>query len=151
MEIDRAHLLVVSGCKVFGKVVNIVVGTMVPVDAELALADTIADPVEAHVNGFGAALFDCVIDDSFSHLVVSFDGSGILWVAELDESGADGGSILGIVEECPYFGFSGGCEDHLHDAAEDVDGTIQRWLCSSWDFVSEEVVAAGSGSGHGFG
>jgi hypothetical protein len=33
------------------------------VDDELALAYAVADPVEAHVNGFGALLVDGVIGD----------------------------------------------------------------------------------------
>jgi hypothetical protein len=33
-----------------------------PVKAKLALVDTVADPVKAHANRFGAALFDGVVD-----------------------------------------------------------------------------------------
>ena len=36
------------------------------VDEELAAAGTVADPVEVHVNGFGALLFDGVICKSDS-------------------------------------------------------------------------------------
>ena len=37
-----------------------------PVDEELAAAGAVADPVEPHVNGFGALLFDGVICKSNS-------------------------------------------------------------------------------------
>ena len=37
-----------------------------PVDEELAAAGVVPDPVEAHVNGFGALLFDGVICKSDS-------------------------------------------------------------------------------------
>ena len=37
-----------------------------PVDEELAAAGAVADPVEAHVYGFGALLFDGIICKSYS-------------------------------------------------------------------------------------
>jgi hypothetical protein len=40
------------------KVVCIVVGAGLPMNEELSLADTVADPIKAHVDGFGSALFD---------------------------------------------------------------------------------------------
>jgi hypothetical protein len=48
---------------VFHEVVSEVGGATLPVDDELALAYAVADPVEAHVNGFGALLVDGVIGD----------------------------------------------------------------------------------------
>jgi hypothetical protein len=38
---------------------------------ELALADAVANPVEAHVNGFGSFLFDSVIGDAKGCTVIS--------------------------------------------------------------------------------
>jgi hypothetical protein len=35
-----------------------------PMYAKLALVDAIADPVEAHIDRFGATLLHCVIDDT---------------------------------------------------------------------------------------
>jgi hypothetical protein len=42
----------------------------------LALTDAVADPVIAHVNGFGAALFDCIIGNAGCCAVVGFDTRG---------------------------------------------------------------------------
>ena len=44
-------------CVIVGKVGY----AWLPVDKELAAAGAVADPVEAHVDGFGALLFDGVI------------------------------------------------------------------------------------------
>jgi hypothetical protein len=73
---------------VFGEVVSHVGGAAFPVDNELALADAVADPVEAHVNGFGAFLSDGVIGDAHGILVVGLDGRGRLGMAQLSEGGA---------------------------------------------------------------
>ena len=50
----------VGAREVFGEVVAVVFGAWCPEDFELALSDTISDPVEAHVDGFAALLFYCV-------------------------------------------------------------------------------------------
>ena len=44
-----------------------------PLDAEVALADALADPVEAHIDGFGAALLDSVIGYACCGIVVSIN------------------------------------------------------------------------------
>lgn len=64
VEIGRAHFLVMLGGKMFGEIVGKVFMSGSPVDAKLSLVDTIADPVEAHIDRFGATLLDCVIDDT---------------------------------------------------------------------------------------
>ena len=82
MEVDGAHSAVVGGGMMFGEVVAVVVFAWGPKDLELALADTVADPIEAHVNCFGALLLDGVIDNSLSAGVVRLDWSCWLLVAE---------------------------------------------------------------------
>ena len=92
---------------VLGLVVAMVCGTRHPVDAELALSDAVSDPVKAHVDGFGAALLDSVIDDAVGHFVVRLDGSCRLGVTESFQRVADGAAFLGIVEKGCDFGFRG--------------------------------------------
>ena len=70
--------LVVGGREMLGVVVRMVFTTRFPVDSKLALSNTVADPIEAHVDGFGAPLFDFVIDDAFGDGIVSLDGCGRL-------------------------------------------------------------------------
>ena len=55
----------------FGKVVGSVLDPWGPVDEKLTLGTTVADPVVAHVNHFGAALFDGVIGNAIDRAVVS--------------------------------------------------------------------------------
>ena len=49
-------------------------------DDELLLLHPVAYPIESHVNGFGPALFDDVIDDASGTGVVGLDGCRRLWM-----------------------------------------------------------------------
>ena len=82
MDVDWAHCAVVGGRVVLGEVVSEIAGAFVPVDSELVLVHRVADPVEAHVDCFGAALFDSVVDDAFGCFVVGLDGCRTLFVAQ---------------------------------------------------------------------
>ena len=75
MQVSGAHRLVVFGREVFGVVVGQIFVARSPMDTKLTLADTISHPVKAHVDGFGAALFDRVVDDTSGAGVVYLDGS----------------------------------------------------------------------------
>ena len=66
---------------VLGEIIPMVAFAFAPEDFELILADTITHPVESHVNGLGAFLFHCVIDDSFGTGIVCLDGGGWLRMA----------------------------------------------------------------------
>ena len=57
----------------FGEVVRSIVICFTPVDAEVAWADAVTDPVEAHTNGFVAALLDSVIGDACYGIVVGIN------------------------------------------------------------------------------
>ena len=48
----------VTGRKVLREVIRKVVTARFPMDYELALLDSVSNPVKAHVNGFGPFLFD---------------------------------------------------------------------------------------------
>jgi hypothetical protein len=58
-----------------GEVVGLIGFTWLPVDDELALVNSVADPIETHVHGFGAALFDRIVGDAFGAFVVGLDDS----------------------------------------------------------------------------
>jgi hypothetical protein len=111
---------------VFREVVSQVGGSAFPVDKELALADAVADPIEAHVNGFGALLLDSVIGNAHGTFIVSLDGCGGLGVAKLCKGGEQHGGILSIEEKGAKFGFSGRGNNDAEDVAVDVDSTIER-------------------------
>ena len=80
----------------FGEVVRSIVICFTPVDAEVALADAVTDPVEAHIDGFGAALLDNVIGDACCGIVVGINYCWRLRVLKCKKSCSDGGSLFAI-------------------------------------------------------
>ena len=82
MYVQSPHFPMIFGGVMFGEVVGfIVVFAPAPIDVKLALLHTVLDPIETHVNGFGASLFDSIIGNSFSACIVCLNGSGRLGVA----------------------------------------------------------------------
>lgn len=149
MQVSGAHGLVVFGREVFGVVVGQIFDAGFPVDTKLTLADTISHPVKTHVDGFGAALFDCVVDDTGGAGVVNLDGRGRLRPTEINESGANGHSVLGIVEAGANLRFGGRCHDVAQDVADNVDRSIERWVwgCGvSGRFGAEEEETPSTGA-----
>ena len=59
-----------AGRVMYGEIISKVDGTFAPVNVKLTLADTIANPVKSHVDGFGAALFDGVVGDAAGGAIV---------------------------------------------------------------------------------
>ena len=97
----------VSGGVVLCEIIGQVVSSAAPVDEELSLLDSVFDPVETHVNGFGAALLHIVVSNPSGTGVVCLDWSGVLWVAHAFESGSKHRAIFGIIEKGSQFGFGG--------------------------------------------
>ena len=62
----------------------------------MALADAVTDPVEAHINVFGAALLDSVIGDACCVIVVRINYCWRLRVLKCEKSYSDGGSLFAI-------------------------------------------------------
>jgi hypothetical protein len=112
---------------VFGEIVRQVGISWLPMDAEMALADAAACPIEKHVNGFQSTMFYSVINDCMGTGVVYLDWRRRLGPIHFFEGNAEGAGILGIVETCTDLGFGGGREDIAHDAAHNVDSAIQFW------------------------
>ena len=67
-----------------GEVISKVVGPSLPMDDKLVLGDAVADPIEAHVDSFGSALFDGVVGYALGTFIVGDDGSGRLRVAHFN-------------------------------------------------------------------
>ena len=86
-------------------VVGVVDCTRFPVYAELALADSVSDPVEAHVHCLGALDLDRVVGDAFRGGVICLDGSGALLLpAHFLQSVANDACFLSVAEQASYFG-----------------------------------------------
>ena len=152
MEVERTHALVMGWGMMLGDVVGHVFGPGGPENGKLALADAIAEPVETHVDGFGAALFNCVVEDAFGTFIVRLDGGGRLGVAELNEGLTDGTAVLAAEEGRTYFSFSRRGHDVAQDGAVDMDGGIERSGSVSRAgvrVVTEKEVATGTGFGAG--
>ena len=66
MQVCRPHEEVMIRQVIFCVIVGNIGNDWLPVDEELSAAGTVADPVETHVDGFGALLFDGVICKSDS-------------------------------------------------------------------------------------
>ena len=68
---------------VFGEIIATIGFALTPVDAVVAKAGAVADPVVPHVDGFAAALADGVVGDASGTCVVGLDGGGGLGVAHI--------------------------------------------------------------------
>lgn len=148
MEEDRAHGAMMGRRMVFGRIIGEIVLARAPVDVELSLAGSVADPVESHVHGFGTFLFDGAGANAHCGGVVGEQGSGRLGVAEFLERDAKGTGFFSIVEEGSKFGFSSGGKDFAHDVAVDEDGAVWggRWVGRRGivEWTTAQVVVAGS-------
>ena len=91
----------------FGKIIGIIVNAASPVYQKFALADPVADPIEAHVDGFGAALLDGRVGYSCCACVVCLDRCGRLWMAQIFKDCAQHGAVFCIDKEGTEFGFGG--------------------------------------------
>ena len=74
--------------KMLGKIIGKIVDAFFPMHDELSEADSVANPIEAHVNGFGLFLLDCVIDNLLGACIVSLDWGSRLRMAHFVEGGA---------------------------------------------------------------
>eukprot|EP00978_Attheya_sp_CCMP212_P005112 scaffold11298_cov50-Attheya_sp.AAC.3 len=116
-EISGAHATMVQGCVMFGKVICQISSAFPPVDMELAFCSSILEPVKAHVDGFGAALFDCVIDDASRTAGVDLKGCRWLGMAHFFQDDTEDDSFAGIEETRAEFCFGGGGQDDVEDGA----------------------------------
>ena len=146
MQVGGSHPAMMSWGVVLGVIVSKVGGTRFPVDMVLALLDSVLEPVESHVNGFGATLLDCVVEDAVGTGIVNLERGGWLGMSKLEEGLPDGNSVLGIDEGCPSFSFSGRGHNIGHSLGNNVDGSIVGWIRG---VVTEEVIARGSATGFG--
>ena len=89
------------------EIISIILTAFSPIHEELTLLDSVSDPVKAHVDGFGAALFYCVEGESYSHFVVCLDGGRRLGMSHFCEGGSDSACFSGVVVESCEFCFGG--------------------------------------------
>jgi hypothetical protein len=92
----------------FGKIIGIVVGTFAPIDNELPLSDAVANPVKAHVHGFGSLLFDGVVGETDCTSVICLYWGWRLLVPQVFQSIPYLTPLFSVVKQCPKFCFRGG-------------------------------------------
>jgi hypothetical protein len=71
----------------FGEEIGKVLATSTPGYSEVLLTYAVADPMIAHVDGFGFALFACAVANAGGALVVAYDFGVILWISEVFQGG----------------------------------------------------------------
>ncbi len=147
-----AHPVVMAGRMVLCVVVAEVVDAWVPVDEELAEADAILNPVEAHVNGLAALLLDRVVDDARSCAVICLDGGSRLHVAQFFQGDAEGTRVTTVVEQGCQFGLGCACHNFFENLPKHEDGAIEwwGWIVGSC-LVAHIMVSASCGARLGLG
>mgnify|MGYP002809949774 CR=1 FL=1 len=91
----------------YGKIICGIVDAFAPEDTELVLTCAVAEPVEAHIYGFGAALFDGAVGNAGGAAVVNLERCGRLRMAHFVKADADGNGIFGIEKGSTSFCFGG--------------------------------------------
>ena len=71
-----------------GKIIGMIVDTFFPMYDEMAEADSVADPIESHVNGLRAFLHDRLIDNPFGACIISLYWCSRLRMAHFVKGGA---------------------------------------------------------------
>ncbi len=90
----------------------------------MALSNTVADPVEAHIDCLGALLLYRICSDADSTGIVAHDDSRGLSVAKIYQNVAQTGRVLSTSEESSVFCLPGTGDDARYDAREDVSSTV---------------------------
>ena len=118
VQVGGTHFDVMCWRVVLALVVGKIGGSRLPVHFELALFGSVLDPIEAHIDGFGSLLFDCVISDVRGSAVVGLDRGWWLIVAQFFETGSNkGAGFFSVVEQCAEFSFGDAGNDFAEDLA----------------------------------
>ncbi len=112
---------------VLGWVVGKIFLRTFPVDVELFLSLSVAEPVEAHIHSFGSALYYVVGEDANGTFVIELEWSGTLGMAHFGEGCAHGNGIFGVDEAGAGFRLLNGGHDGVNYFAVDKDWCIERW------------------------
>ena len=80
-----------------------------------------------HIDDFASLLLDGVAGNTSRTFVIGDDGSGRLWVTEVNECGTDSGGFAGAEEEYAELGFTSGCHYIFQYGTDYVDGSVRWW------------------------
>ena len=116
-----------GGWVVFCMIITSVLVAGFPIYFELTLSASVTDPIETHIDGLGAFLFDGVRGESCGNGVVHLHFCGRLGMIQFLQCGSDQDSLLTIDVGCSYFGFCRRSHDIFHDLGDTVDWAVQFW------------------------
>ena len=128
VKIGGAYGAMMRGRMVFGKVISFIENALFPVYKKLALADAVMNPIETHVDGFGALLFDTLVGNTSCSAVVSLDRGRWLRMAEFFKINVQWASLFTIEEKGCKLRFGSTGEDFFQNLAVNVDGTVGGWV-----------------------
>jgi hypothetical protein len=147
VEVGGAHSLVMGRRIVFSKIVCEIIFSWSPIDFVLSWTDTVANPVEPHVHGFGPLLFDGVVRDPAGCRVVHLDGRGALWMAHFAKGGTGDCALFAVdEEEAVYFGIRGSRDNMLCENSSGIEDDTVIDLGFGWP-ISEIKVATNAATG----
>jgi hypothetical protein len=109
----------------FGERVSHVCFAWSVVDKELALPDTVLEPVPTHVHCFGSLLLHGPVGEAVGCRVVDLEGRWRLGMAQFQERGTDGDRVLGIEVARSDLSLGSSPDDDIDDGAERVNGAIE--------------------------
>ena len=95
------------GRVVLGPIVGEILITRLPIHAELTLAFTVLEPVEAHVHCFGGFWLDFAVYDCISHSIVRVERCITLLMAKFLQNDSDVDSLVHCDEEGCELTFGG--------------------------------------------
>ena len=121
MEKGWAHGTMMGGWVVFCMIITSVVVAGFPIYFELALSASVTDPIETHIGGLGAFLFDGVHGKSYGGGVVHLHFGGRIGMIHFLQCGSYRDSLLTIDVGCSYFGFCRRSHDIVHDLGDTVN------------------------------
>jgi hypothetical protein len=98
-KVSRAHDDMMFGMMMLCEIAGGVSRSAPPIDMVLFLLNAVANPIEAHIHGFGSLLFDGFVGDTTGGAVAGNHRSRRLWVAQFVESDAEGGAFFAVVEK----------------------------------------------------
>ena len=139
-QIAVSDRLVMCCWVVFREVIRIVFSGWFPHEFELFLKFSVFEPPVAHVHGFGATLFDGVVEETHGSCVVEDNKGGLLRETHLLEGESDWNCLFAIMESCPHFTISRGGSNMFEYGGQIDDGPVgDRGFVAE---VAHEEVAA---------
>ena len=91
---------------------------------KLVLVNAIAYPVEAHVYGFGALLFDVVVCNPCCRGVIHLNRSGGLRMSQFFQCCSEDDGFFHVGKKSGSFGFGGRGNNNFYDAGRVEDGSV---------------------------